>query len=478
MISSEFAHVDTVLGRREAPDRRFVVVVPCLLDPDYPDAMGQPPGQVSIGPTYGRDLRQRARMLLDAHDEFLATGYAAAPIRHLVLDSWKRSLQAGVDSEARAAVLRLDADQLAKLRAEHPLATAMPLIRHLLLDSASDAGLLVALSDAAGRLLWVEGNHRLRAAAEGIHFVAGADWSEAAVGTNAPGTALALDQPVQIFGAEHLTRPVTPWSCSAAPIHDPDTGAVLGVLDLTGGDEVVSPQSLALVRATVTAVESELRLERFRSGAAGRVTSRPRGRTSAAVPGRPLSLEVLGGHRAVLGHGPAARRLGLRHSEILLLLANAPDGLTASELAVGLSDHDGPGVTIRAEMARLRAVLAPLVLLSRPYRLPEPVHTDVDEVKTAMELGEYRRAVAAYRGPVLPASEAPAVVELRDDLHARLRAGLLRSADPDAMLCFADTDYGRDDVAMWATALGALPADSPRRPQVQSHLDRLVAQLA
>ncbi|MGI8459161.1 MAG: GAF domain-containing protein [Propionibacteriaceae bacterium] len=439
--------------------------------------MGQPPGQVSRGPADGRDKRQRARLLLDAHDEFLATGHVAAPVRHLVLDSWKRSLQAGVDSEARQAVLRLDADQLDQLRAEHPLATAMPLIRHLLLDSGTDAGLLVALSDAAGRLLWVEGSHRLRSAAEGVHFVAGADWSEGAVGTNAPGTALALDQPVQIFGAEHLTRPVTPWSCSAAPIHDPDTGAVLGVLDLTGGDEVISPQSLSLVRATVAAVESELRLDRFRSGAAGRVTGRSGGPGATRGRAGPLSLEVLGGHRAVLAHGASVRRLGLRHSEILLLLANAPDGLTASELAAGLSDHDGPGVTIRAEMARLRAVLAPLTLLSRPYRFPEPVHTDVDEVKAAMELGEYRRAVAAYRGPVLPASEAPAVAELREDLHARLRAGLLRSADPDAMLCFADTEYGRDDLAVWAMALDALPLDSPRRPQVQSHLDRLVAEL-
>ncbi len=470
MIIDEVGHGATV---REPTS---LTPYPGVSSPTTLTLMGQPPGQVSRGPADGRDLRQRARVLLDAHDEFLATGRAPAPVRHLVLDSWKRSLQAGVDSEARAAVLRLDAEQLARHRAEHPLATAMPLIRHLLLDSASDAGLLVALSDAAGRLLWVEGNHRLRAAAESIHFVAGADWSEAGVGTNAPGTALALNQPVQIFGAEHLTRPVTPWSCSAAPIHDPDTGAVLGVLDLTGGDDVVSPQSLSLVRATVAAVESELRLERFRSGAAGRVAARPGGRPRGE-PKRRLSLEVLGGHRAVLGHGSAARRLGLRHSEILLLLANAPDGLTASELAIALSDHDGPGVTIRAEMARLRAALAPLTLLSRPYRLSEPVHTDVDEVKEAMELGEYRRAVAAYRGPVLPASEAPAVVELRDDLHARLRAGLLRSADPDAMLCFADTEHGRADVAVWATALSALPVDSPRRPQVQSHLDRLLAQL-
>ena len=90
-----------------------------------------------------------------------------------------------------------------------------------------------------------------------MNFVPGADWSEASAGTNAPGTALALDRPVQIFGAEHLARQVTPWSCSAAPIHDPDNGAMLGVLDVTGGNDVATPQSLTLVRATVAAVEAE-----------------------------------------------------------------------------------------------------------------------------------------------------------------------------------------------------------------------------
>ena len=114
----------------------------------------------------------------------------------------------------------------------------MPVIRRLLVESAADAGLLVAVSDAVGQLLWVEGSPSMRSRAEAMHFVPGADWSEISAGTNAPGTSLALDRPVQIFGAEHLARQVAPWSCSAAPIHDPDTGAVLGVLDLTGGAEV------------------------------------------------------------------------------------------------------------------------------------------------------------------------------------------------------------------------------------------------
>ncbi len=211
----------------------------------------------------GADPAALSRRLEEAHDQFVSTGLVDPALRRLVFDSWRRSVEGGLDPEQALAAIRLDDEALADIRDSHPLAAGMPVIRRLLVESAAEAGLLVAVSDAAGQLLWVEGDSSLRSRAEDMHFLPGADWSEASVGTNAPGTALALDRPVQIFGAEHLARQVTPWSCSAAPIHDPDTGAVLGVLDLTGGAEVATPQSLTLVRATVAAVEAELRIERL-----------------------------------------------------------------------------------------------------------------------------------------------------------------------------------------------------------------------
>ena len=86
----------------------------------------------------------------------------------------------------------------------------MPVIRRLLVDDAAEAGLLVAVSDAAGQLLWVEGCPSLRARAEGMHFLPGADWSEASAGTNAPGTALALGDPFR------SSAPST-WSARSRP---------------------------------------------------------------------------------------------------------------------------------------------------------------------------------------------------------------------------------------------------------------------
>ena len=126
------------------------------------------------------------------------------------------------------APLAMDGDELEEYRRQHPLATIMPVIKKLLVQPSHDSGLLVAVGDDVGRLLWVDGDPVMQRRAESMMFVAGADWSEASVGTSAPGTALALGQSIQISGAEHFKRSVHPWSCTAVPFHDPDSGAVLG----------------------------------------------------------------------------------------------------------------------------------------------------------------------------------------------------------------------------------------------------------
>ncbi|HWC21064.1 MAG TPA: GAF domain-containing protein [Flexivirga sp.] len=406
------------------------------------------------------DNRRRAEQ---AREEFLERR-DPGQVRPEVYQSWLRSLTDGLDPEAELRQEPLADDALHALREPHPLAATMPLIRSLLTESAAEAGLLVAVSDAAGRLLWVEGDATLRRRAEQMLFIPGADWAEQVVGTNAPGTALAVDRAVRIRGAEHLARQVTPWSCSAAPIHDPDTGAMLGALDLTGNDEAVTPQSLALVGATVAAVESQLRLARLTSGMALHDST-------ARVGGHRLT--VLGASSATLSSGDSVRRFGLRHSEMLLLLSEAADGTTAGQLSVELSDDDRPSVTLRAEMSRLRGLLPTGLLASRPYRFTGGVTSDLAVVRGHLDRGEIGAAVGNYRGPVLPESEAPGVIQIRDQLHTRMRNSVLARGDSDLLLRFADTLHGRDDLGLWEAAAALMDPGSPRSDTVSARVSRL-----
>ena len=160
------------------------------------------------------------------------------PLRRVVVESWQRSLARGVDPDRGGAAAADLAVSVARMRAAHPLARPCPSSAGCSSRTPSTPGSIVAVSAADGTLLWVEGDPKACRKAEAMNFVPGADWSERGAGTNAPGTALALDREVQIRGSEHFSRIVQPWSCTAAPVHDPCTGALLGAIDLTGGTEV------------------------------------------------------------------------------------------------------------------------------------------------------------------------------------------------------------------------------------------------
>ena len=429
-----------------------------------------------------RDPRERSREVHRAHDAFLSRGTHLdsqfGTVRPIVLESWERALSLGVDPDRVSAPVELGTEELESLRESHPLSSVIHVIRRLLSDDAEDAGHLMAITDATGLLLWVEGAHALRSKAEGMNFVEGARWSEDRAGTNAPGTALALDRPVQVFASEHFSRIVQPWTCSAAPIHDPVTRALLGVVDLTGGHNVGSPHARALVQATVAAVESELRLNALSRGGppigAYIVGSpgRPTGRRRAGA-GSATRLEVLGSDDAVLSSPVGRVRLSQRHAELMLLMMMHPEGLSAERLASLLSERESALVTIRAELSRLRQHLGEGFFTSRPYRIAVDLASDVDDVRLLIRRGSLRRALAAYPGPVLPRSTAPGIVDLREDLRSELRGALLQAKLVDLLVVYAQTPDGSDDIEVWERCLALLPPASARRAIVVARLQRL-----
>ena len=227
----------------------------------------------------------------------------STPLRRVVAESWQRSLAKGVDPDRGGAQSSSVALSVARMRDVHPLASALPVIRRLLVSDAADSGVVVAITAADGTLLWVEGDPTACRKVEAMNFVPGADWSERGAGTIAPGTALALDRELQIRGSEHFSRLVQPWSCTAVPVHDLDTGALIGAIDLTGGSRVASAADVG-------------------AGSGNR-------RRGGEPP------------------GPG------RHADILVLLSRHPEGLSADHLAVLLDDKDLVVVTVRAGPAHI-----------------------------------------------------------------------------------------------------------------------------
>jgi len=393
-------------------------------------------------------------------------------VRAQVAESWFRSAAAGVHADTVDAPITLPGDALRDYREAHPLAQVFPLLDDVLGQAARDCDAIMAVSDAAGQLLWICGSPGLLRRAESIGFVEGSNWDERLAGTNAPGMALALDESVRVIGAEHFRRSMQRWSCAATPIHDPGSSSLLGVLDITGGDGVVMPQTMAMVRAAARMAEAELARELLSQGV----------RTPPRRSGVFVVVECLGRADTLLtivdGLGKRRSiRLSPRHSEILLLLASAPWGLSGDELAVLLYEEDTSNSTLRAELNRLRNLLGEDLLASRPYRLVAELTADWLAVEAHLAAGEVNGAMRAYRGPLLPGSSAPGVVRLRENIAASLRQAVLDSREPDLMSSWTRSDWGGDDYEMWTAQLKALDTTSPLRSLASGQLARLDREL-
>jgi hypothetical protein len=478
----------------------------------------------------------RAREVRRAWERFLG-GDGPEAVRGPIADSWRRSFAAGVDPGPGGSAPSVADDDEAAARWEvHPLIAVAPLIRECFAGIADDAAHLMVVSDADGTLLWLEGAPGVRlAAANSMNFAVGALWSESGAGTNAIGTALAADHAVQVFAAEHFNEAVQAWTCAAAPVHDPDTGRVLGVIDLTSRMSTVHPHSFAVAVATAGAVEAHLRClmhehdgrlcaryrDRMLAGDDGRALVTASGRVIATNPvdwmsGQRLALPAWGGE-FVLPSGehafaeplerdgffirriepaPAGRAagipqlrllgedrpcatvdgrsiaLGRRQAEMLALLCLNPHGLTTEQLGSDVYGDAASNSTVRGEVSRLRKLLG-LAIETDPYRLAGHVESDVGRVRALLLRGAVQEAAELYAGPLLPQSDAPGVERERDALEGWMRHAVMTADDRDALWSWLQTPSGQDDPAGWKHVLSALDFRDPRRSQAAAQVGRL-----
>jgi transcriptional regulator of acetoin/glycerol metabolism len=114
------------------------------------------------------------------------------------------------------------------------------------------------LTDPSGVILKTEGDPATLEAAEDVRLVSGASWDELVSGTNAIGTALSLKEPVEVHATEHFCSGIKPWSCSAVVLRDPDSGEILGVLDVSGLSNRFDRNWLALAMMAAGRIEADL----------------------------------------------------------------------------------------------------------------------------------------------------------------------------------------------------------------------------
>ena len=357
-----------------------------------------PSNWLAVGPE--TDPLSRARELQRSWERLLADGAlglelppgATAGLRPTIVQSWRRSLATGLDPTDMLAPIEADESEVLERWFEHPLGSLAQDLVEQLHKVAEESRSMVVVTDASGLILHRVGDRSLKERAAEMNLVEGARYSEAADGTKGIGTALAADHAFQVFAFEHFNERHHQWVCSGAPVHDPVTGRVVALVDLSSLWHTAHPRSLELVSAAARSMERRLldarrdqdaRVRRRYSDLMTRSTDLLVNRDGYVVAGEPGSSEPLelpeGDGEIVLGDGSVAVAASLGQGEAYLLRRVATHHAKSAPVEV-LERAERHVRELVTEQAALRQVATLVARESSPDQLFAAVAKQVARV--------------------------------------------------------------------------------------------------
>ncbi len=197
--------------------------------------MARPKTSATAAP--GRD---RAATLALAREHFFAGETIETGVSEEVLASWRRCLSLGIDPDRAPALYKEEVDVESKLvHAASPVLDALG-------SRLADLQVGVLLCDEKARLLQSRAaSPEVRDLLAELPALPGRGFDERIFGTNGVGTVVIEGHPAFIRGGEHFVGALRTHACAGAPIRDPISGRITGVLDLTCLDRNADPAMLA-----------------------------------------------------------------------------------------------------------------------------------------------------------------------------------------------------------------------------------------
>jgi signal transduction histidine kinase len=337
--------------------------------------------------------RSWERLLGDASLGAELPRQATAGLRPTIVESWRRSLAGGLDPTELLAPIEVDLPEVQERWLEHPLGSAAHVLAAQLRVVAEETNSLVVVTDASGLLLHIDGAEWLKDRAREMNLLEGARYSETADGTNGIGTALAADHPLQVFAFEHFNQRHHHWVCSGAPVHDPVSGRIVGLIDVSSLWKSAHPRTLELVATAARAMErclldtrrdQDARLRRRYSDLMTRSTDMLVNADGYVLDGdgppRSTPLDVPeGGGEIVLDDGSLAVAEPLGHGEAHLVRRRGSRGSKPAPVAT-LERAEVRAHELAAEQAAVRQVAALVAQESSPDHLFAVVANQVARV--------------------------------------------------------------------------------------------------
>jgi len=282
--------------------------------------MSTEPPQQAAAPRVPMRGQEAWRRTLDARERFLADPDGLPPglwgVRREIILSWRRSMLSGVDTTSTDLPRDTAAVPPGRL-----VQAAGPVLDRLAGEIAG-AQAWAFLADRECRLVsHVAGDRALTPMLEDRGAFPGALFGEDVVGTNGLGTAVEQQRPFIVAGSEHFRAYESEATTCGAPVRDPLTGRLVGLLNMNCPYHLTSPLMLPFVTGLAREIEARLRAA-YPVGEQpllDEVTRMWKQRTQAVVV---LSEEVFVANAAALtllnGHAGTGDRTGGADHEALL----------------------------------------------------------------------------------------------------------------------------------------------------------------
>ena len=374
--------------------------------------------------------RQQTEQLRATHGQLTSPAQSSAPIHEGISSSWQRSSLL-VPHERQTAPLVENNRTWQQSAYGHAIMACAPELKSLV----NDTGMVAAIADNGGKILWTDCSKPMQSSAERVHFIPNSLWDEGSVGTNALALALRSKQSVCVYSSEHFMASVQDWVCYAAPIIDRGTGQTLGVVDL----------STTWDKHSALGVLAAERLADRISTALGELHNQH------------LQLKMLGSNHVLMNGKNVA--LSPRQIEILCILALCPEGLNLDSLHHALYGERAVSVgTLKTEISQLREALGGAIG-SRPYRFMLAVNADFLELEKMLDAGYVEAALRGYHGVFLPRTESPLLLAWRYSIESRLSDIIFHATDTDLLLRYFGKTPEAIDALQRLTEL--LPSNHP-----------------
>jgi sigma-54 dependent transcriptional regulator, acetoin dehydrogenase operon transcriptional activator AcoR len=205
------------------------------------------------------DPTRAFRKIAKTWEAFVGTnGLTGTLPRPVIAQRWQHCRELGIDPFLQRAPTVLMPEEVDAILAREDLGRAGRQVLDDFSATVEGTGHVILLADALGRVIYSAGHAPIRQTLDRLNLAPGAGWAESAVGPNGIGTPIALGRPETVFGPEHYCQPFQPWVCYGSPIREPETGRIVGGVDITGPARKAQRLAFVLTVSIARSIEQSL----------------------------------------------------------------------------------------------------------------------------------------------------------------------------------------------------------------------------